>query len=183
MGKTNIFIKKLVLFALIFIILDFAIGTVLEYFYFSKKSLSGGDNKLYYSLNKTNAEILIFGASTAIHGYIPQIIEDSLGISCYNTGWNGTSIYFSNTILNSVLQRYLPKVVIFDMTAWEFIKEDDDFDKLYKFTPIITLISMLRRLLTFQVNMKSMKCCQKHIGTIVNYYIFYLRILAPKISE
>lgn len=135
MKKIDTFIKKLILFTLLFIILDFAIGSVLEHFYFSKKSLTGGDNKLYYSLNKTTADILIFGASTAIHEYIPQIIEDSLGVSCYNTGWNGTNVYFTYTILNSVLQRYAPKIVIFDMTAWDFIKADDDFDKIPELYP------------------------------------------------
>ena len=95
----------------------------------------GGDNKLYYSLKKTKAEILIFGASTAIHGYIPQIIEDSLGFPAIIQVGMVQVYIFQTLYLNSVLQRYLPKVVIFDMTAWEFIKEDDDFDKLSELYP------------------------------------------------
>jgi hypothetical protein len=131
----KIFIKKILLFILLLIFLDFALGAILHHLYFSKKSQLSGDNKLYYSLNKTREDILIFGASTAIHGYIPKIIEDSLGISCYNTGWNGTNIYFSATILNSVLLRYSPKVIIFDMTAWELVKEESDFDKISELFP------------------------------------------------
>ncbi len=161
MGKTKIFIKKLFLFIFFSIILDFAIGTILEHFYFSQKSLVSGDNKLYYSLNMTNENILVFGASTAIHGYIPEIVEDSLGISCYNTGWNGTNIYFSNTILNSVLDRYIPKVIIFDMTAWELVKADDDFDKLSEMYPYYYSNKSVKEVIDFSGKYEKYKMLSK----------------------
>ncbi len=161
MNKGKLFIKKLFVFILLFIILDFAIGSILEHFYFSPRSKTSGDNKLYYSLNMTNEDILIFGASTAIHGYIPKIIEDSVGMSCYNTGWNGTNIFFSTTILCSVLQRYTPKVVIFDMTAWELVKADDDFDKLSELSPYYFSNKNVKEIIDFSGKFEKFKMLPK----------------------
>jgi hypothetical protein len=161
MGKAKIFIIKLFVFTLLFIILDFAIGSALEHFYFSRKSQSSGDNKLYYSLNMTAENILIFGASTAIHEYIPRIVEDSLGITCYNTGWNGTNIYFSYTILNSALKRYTPKVVIFDMTAWELVKFEDDFDKLSELYPYYYSNKSVKEIIDFSGKYEKYKMLSK----------------------
>lgn len=161
MNKGKLFIKKLFVFIILLIILDFAIGSVLEHFYFSPKSKISGDNKLYYSLKMTKEDILVFGASTAIHGIIPKIIEDSVGMSCYNTGWNGTNIYFSNTILSSVLQRYAPKVVIFDMTAWELNKEDDDFDKLSELYPYYYTNKSVKEIIDFSGKYEKFKMLSK----------------------
>ena len=37
-------------------------------------------------------DVLIMGSSRAHHHYVPEIISDSLGLSCYNTGKDGNGI-------------------------------------------------------------------------------------------
>jgi hypothetical protein len=135
MKEIKNFTKKLFIIIIILIILDFTIGSVLQVFYFSKRSLSTEENKLYYSLNKTNEDILIFGSSTAYHGYIPEIFQDSLEKSCYNVGQNLMNIYFHYALLKSTLHRYVPKVIILDLTAWDFVKSKDDFEILSELYP------------------------------------------------
>ena len=93
-------------------ILDFTIGKTLRYYYF--KESSGTHFRTTYAIEKTNADILIFGSSRANHHYVPAIFEDSLKMKFYNTGRDGNGIFFQLAVLKSILKRYTPKIIIFD---------------------------------------------------------------------
>lgn len=45
-----------------------------------------------YIANKATDDIIILGSSSATHHYVLQIIEDSLGLSCYNCGEEGNGV-------------------------------------------------------------------------------------------
>lgn len=68
-----------------------------------------------YILNQSNEDILIFGSSRAIHHYNPQIIEDSLGMSCYNCGQDGNGIVLFYGWWQIMKNRHLPKMIIYDV--------------------------------------------------------------------
>jgi hypothetical protein len=118
----NIAIVTVVVF-----ILDFAIGKTLRFFYF--KETSGLHFRTTYSMEATKADMLVFGSSRANHHYVPEIFEDSLKISFYNTGGDGNGIFFQTALLKSVLKRYAPKVIIFDYFGG-FEKEENDYYRL-----------------------------------------------------
>lgn len=81
----------------------------------------GGDTgRMEYIVNYMNEDILIFGSSRAIHHYNPEIIEDSLQMSCYNCGRDGNGIIFSYGMYRLFKNRYTPKFIIYDII--------DDFD-------------------------------------------------------
>lgn len=129
-------IKKIILnIAIVFIvvvILDFAIGSTLRYFFL--KESSGLHYRTTYSMDTTEAEILIFGASRATHNYIPEIFEDSLKMSYYNTGRDGNGVFFQTALLKSVLKRYTPKIIIFDY-AGGLEKGQKDYDRISSLLP------------------------------------------------
>lgn len=67
-------------------------------------------------MNESNDDIIILGSSRASHHYVPSIISDSLGMSCYNAGSEGMCIYYHYAILAAMIERgYCPKVVIYDV--------------------------------------------------------------------
>lgn len=68
-----------------------------------------------YIIHQTNEDILIFGSSRAIHHYNPQIIEDSLGMSCYNCGQDGNGIVLFYGWWQLMKNRHLPKMIIYDI--------------------------------------------------------------------
>lgn len=68
-----------------------------------------------YILNQSNEDMLIFGSSRAIHHYNPQIIEDSLGMSCYNCGQDGNGIVLFYGWWQLMKDRHLPKLIIYDV--------------------------------------------------------------------
>ncbi len=123
----NIFIVLLVIF-----VLDFAIGRTLRYFYF--KESSGFNYRTTYAMEETRADILIFGSSTANHHYVPGVFENSLKMTYYNTGRDGLGILVHTAILESVLKRYTPKLIILDYTG-SFQKEEKAYDRLAVLLP------------------------------------------------
>ncbi|WP_107040067.1 hypothetical protein [Brumimicrobium mesophilum] len=107
------FLYKVFLFIAIVFCVDYASGIVFGKLY--KTAKSGVAFQENYIMNKTSQELLIFGSSRAAYHYIPAILKDTLGISTYNCGREGTGIYYHYGVLLSTLERYTPKVIFLDI--------------------------------------------------------------------
>lgn len=68
-----------------------------------------------YAIEKGDAEIAIIGASDASHSYISKEIEDSLGLTTFNYGKDGCFFIYQNCLINLMLERYTPKVIIWEI--------------------------------------------------------------------
>lgn len=123
-------------------VLDFAIGRVLRRFYFTETS--GLHYRTTYSMEKTDADILIFGSSRANHHYVPEIFEDSLRLTFYNTGRDGNGIFYQVALLHAVLARYTPKLIILDY-AGSFEKGQNEYDKISSLLPYYRTHPELRK--------------------------------------
>ena len=128
--------KKLILntglVAIVVFVLDFAIGRTLRHFYF--KETSGLHYRTTYSMEETKADILIFGASRANHHYVPEVFQDSLKQTFYNTGRDANGIFYQTALLKSVLKRYTPKIIILDY-AGEFGKDRKVYENISSLSP------------------------------------------------
>lgn len=149
--KRNVYLRFVTRVLLVFIlvlILDFGIGSLLKAFYF--RQTSGLDYRTTYSIEKTRADLLIFGSSTAIHDYIPGAFEKRMNLSAYNVGRDGISIFYDYAILKAILKRYTPKIIILDFEKEEFNQSQESYDRLssllpyYKAHPEIDSIVNLR---------------------------------------
>lgn len=91
-----------------------------------------------YTYQKCDEDVVILGSSRAKHHYVPSIISDSLGMTCYNLGENGKNIYFQYASLLLLFQHHVPKVVIYDCFSVDVIKSDFkyDFGSLSSYYPI-----------------------------------------------
>lgn len=72
-----------------------------------------------YSTYSTHPEIAIFGASRAVHHYIPSIISDSLHLTAYNYGIDGQNIYMHYLLLKMLIENtpQKPKIVLLELSA------------------------------------------------------------------
>lgn len=70
--------------------------------------------KLNYIADSARTSVIIIGSSRALHHYVPSIITDSTGLSCYNCGIEAGNIYLDYALLRTVLQRYKPHVIIYE---------------------------------------------------------------------
>ena len=131
--KYSIFILNALLLLSIIVFADQVIGRTLRYLYF--KQQSGLYYRTTYAIDSTKAKMLVFGSSRANHHYVPDIFEDSLNLSFYNTGRDGNFILFNYAVFKSVINRYTPDIVIFDINNNELCKDETSYERLSALLP------------------------------------------------
>lgn len=120
--------KKLVvnilIFAVIIAVVDCLFGIACRYM---NSHARGGDTLNNYVITKEQtAPVIIMGSSRAVHHYNPAILEDSLGLPVYNCGVDGNGIIFQYGRLKLMLERYAPKVIVYDVCPPFDIAEGDN---------------------------------------------------------
>lgn len=80
--------------------------------------------KTAYTVEKVNANVVVIGSSKASHHYVPQMLEDSLGMTVYNCGQDGCFFLYQNCIINMILDRYTPKMILWDIQPDSFLGDD-----------------------------------------------------------
>ena len=106
------FILKILLAVVIVAVADQAIGAGL--LYMRRHAGSGSAREIEYTTHQCNEDVLIFGSSRAMHHYVPSIITDSLGLSCFNCGKDGMSIFYNYGRWQLSRGHHTPKVIIYD---------------------------------------------------------------------
>ena len=118
-------IIKLSTILLIVIAFDWAYGRFACYLIDHAK---GGDVYLdKYVCDSTKADLLIFGSSKAQNQYDPKILEDTLDMSVFNCGKAGMGIIYHYGIWKMISQRYVPKVVVYEiLPVLDMMVRDDN---------------------------------------------------------
>lgn len=76
--------------------------------------------KTPFTVEKVDADVIVIGSSKASHHYVPQMLDDSLVLTVYNCGQDGCFFLYQNCIVNMVLDRYQPKVILWDIQTASF---------------------------------------------------------------
>ena len=108
------FLLKVLLFFALVVVMDFAFGFVFSWLRSHAKG--GSTANCEYIANRCEDDIIILGSSRATHHYVPQIIDDSLGLSCYNCGEEGNGIVLAYGRFKMLTNRYKPKLIIYEIT-------------------------------------------------------------------
>lgn len=127
------FILNMAILLLILFIIDRIAGGITKRLYF--KQVAGANYRTTYAMDSTTADILVFGSSRASHHYVPEVFEDSLKMSFYNTGRDGNFLLFNYAVFQSVIKRYKPKIIILDINPGDLYYNKDDYDRLSSLLP------------------------------------------------
>ena len=65
--------------------------------------------------DQLETDVLIMGSSRCVRHYNPQVISDSLRLSCYNAGQMGNGIILNYGRLRMIKERKQPSVIIYDL--------------------------------------------------------------------
>jgi hypothetical protein len=76
-------------------------------------------------LEKSTADVLIVGSSKAETNFMPKVFEETLDLSCWNSGRGGQNIPFFRCVQEATLKRYIPKIVILNLGAYRLENELD----------------------------------------------------------
>ena len=120
------FALKAIRLLAIVLLFDFLVGNTLKHFYFNQKY--GRQYRAYYTIEKTNADILVFGSSRAFNHYRPDVFESRLKQTCYNSGSPGQFLLYDYATLKAILKRYTPKLIILDLMPESLAVEDFSFN-------------------------------------------------------
>jgi hypothetical protein len=127
------YLIKITLFFAIVAVVDFGYGKVGDYL--REHTRSGVSEKVHYICEQCDEDIIMMGSSRMQHHYVPQIFEDPLGMTCYNAGMDGNGILLSYGFLGMILERYTPKMIIYDVSGFDMYVDDNtkylDFMKPY----------------------------------------------------
>ena len=106
---------KIMAFIALIILLDFIAGYFFRYL--ETKALNNNPQGMIaeFTVLKAEGDIMIFGSSEVRNGLIPSIMKNNLGLSVFNCGNNDKPFYYQYCMINSVLERKKPKVMIWSI--------------------------------------------------------------------
>lgn len=115
---------KTILLLLLVVVVDAVFGITMRSALFS--TIKGDWGRRNFIVNKTHEDILVFGSSRAIHHYDPRILANALNSSCYNCAEDGNGILLHYPRIEMILQRYTPRIIIYDLIPkYDFLQYDN----------------------------------------------------------
>ena len=119
------YIVGILIFFVAVVACDIILGCVFDYLFTHAK---GGDTaSQHYVADVMQEQVIVMGSSRATHHYVPSVITDSTGLSCYNCGRDGNGIIYHYGRFLLLSQRYHPRMVIYDVSyAFDIVKEKDN---------------------------------------------------------
>ena len=112
------------IFLLIVAACDFAIGQGLSYWRTNKSE--GFVGNVEYSYRRSTDDVMVLGASRATFHYVPDIIADSLGLSCCNCGRYGMGILYTYGRWRMMKSHHIPKLILYDVTANDYDRKEEN---------------------------------------------------------
>ena len=94
-------------------VVDVTVGKVMDWM-LPKISNQGDTGKTYFSLYEVNTPIVVVGSSRASHHYVTQMIEEATGFPAWNIGRNGCYFSYNCCVINTIIERYSPKLIIWE---------------------------------------------------------------------
>jgi hypothetical protein len=118
------FVVRVILFFVLLGVVDVLGGYALGYL--ANHARGGFTQRDAYICDSLETDILLMGSSRCVRHYNPQIITDSLGMSCYNSGQMGNGVILNYGRLKMVCERKKPQVVIYDIEPSFDLMEGED---------------------------------------------------------
>ena len=129
----NILIRKTIFFVLIIIAIDVIFGSLARYAYFNQSS--GKNYRVTYTLEELTDSVVVFGSSHAANHFVPEVMSEELGLSCYNAGVQGQRLIFATTTESIMLKRYQPKLVVLNIDPYWLFESLESYDALADLNP------------------------------------------------
>ncbi|NCD00130.1 MAG: hypothetical protein EOL95_10575 [Bacteroidia bacterium] len=118
---------------IVFIALDLSLGTMAKKLFFIQET--GKYARITHSIEDADAEVIIMGNSHANRHYNPEILKDSLDITCYNCGVQGQGIIFQEAMLSLIYNNYSPKIILLNIEEKWFYASQSSYDRLADLNP------------------------------------------------
>lgn len=124
-------LKKIIIaivgFAVCFLALDFGVGKFFDWAMTKMPSEGERVAKSDYVINKVDADFIVIGSSRAEAHYDSKVIQDAFPeYSVFNCGVDGQLFNYINTAFNCIMDRYSPKVVVWDIRLNDLVDDSPE---------------------------------------------------------
>ena len=107
------YIVNIFKFIFIVAVIDFTVGKIGDYLQTHAK---GGSTRALNDLVMNDChDVIILGSSRARHHYDTPFLSDTLELDVYNAGYDGNGVVLAYGLLEMILERYHPKLILFDV--------------------------------------------------------------------
>lgn len=168
---------KVAAFLFLVISTDFIIGKIFHRLY--KKQKSGWEYRTRYSVEDTKADIILLGASRAQQQYNPVFFEQRLHFNCYNVGRDGQSFFYEYAIVQGILKRYHPKIILLECERRMFMESAATYERLSCLLPLYKDHPEMREVLLLKSPFENVK----QLSQAYPYNSFSLKILFANFSN
>jgi len=171
------FILKISILFILVISIDIILGNIIENFFY--KQVKGKSYRIKNVLENVTSDILILGSSRAVQHYDPSIIQQKTGLTTYNAGLDGQSIIYQKAILDIILHRYTPKVIVLELyEIMDFPKNNIPYDRLSVLLPYVNKYPVLNNV----INKRSFFEKYKRLSKTYPYNSLLLRIIEGNLA-
>lgn len=127
------FLRMSLKLLLIFALVEFTLGNLAQKIFFSQSN--GKYARITSSVKTAEADLFVFGSSHASRHYVPTVLEEELKLSTHNAGALGQKLLFSSLLLEIVLHRTKPEMVILNVDSDWLLHSQDPYDRLTELSP------------------------------------------------
>lgn len=174
------FIIKAVVFLAIVVSLDFLVGKTYRNLELKALEHSPYGMVTEYTMWKVDADVIIMGASEALHSYIPSLLEERLGMTVYNCGKDGCRFYYQNAMINGILDRYNPKMIIWSVSPNFLCKpSEEDKGNLSQLNPFYSENEYCRWILKTKSVYEPIKLLSKCYSYNSRLFPFFYKMFMP----
>lgn len=140
-------LSKLVLFLIIFMIINYSIGILLENTVGTSDLHAQIKWKEFYELPSNSLDLIFIGSSYSYRTFDPQVFDEKLGINSFNMGSPLQKPVENYYVLKETLKYQNPNLVILDIN-WGLFNDDKYFNtKLWNFDNMKFSINKIEYLL------------------------------------
>ncbi len=171
------FVVKLLIYIVVIVVVDKMFGVVMSNVLERTEKGDWGRNNFIF--NEAQSDVIILGSSRAIHHYNPQIITDSLGLSCCNCGEDGMGIFLMWARYQAIRERSIPKLVIYEVHPEYDLLENRDNLKYLKFLRPYSTEPVVSSIIDDISSQEQIKLCSE----MYRYNSVFIDIVAQYVSK
>ena len=117
------------------LLIDRTGGVVMSYCY--RHTHAKAEVKIQHLTRQAAEDVIILGNSRCAYHYVPSVISDTLHMSVYNGGIDGSdNIYSQYIMVCHLLAHHTPKILCVETGGNDFMYSDDAFKKTSYFAPL-----------------------------------------------
>lgn len=109
------FVLKGILFLFLLVCMDLSGGYIFDFLRETALKKNPSKMTMEYAMESVDQEVIVVGSSRAQRHYVPDILQDSMGMTVYNIGKGGFYFLYQCCVVHEILNRTNPKIIIWDM--------------------------------------------------------------------